>query len=99
MHSVCSAPVLCTTSSSYCLICALSAVHRATLASWGPPVSLVGHPPRLHATLPLRPTLPPLLLLGGAGRGYMDVNRISGYIPGKLVFFLLQVGGRVGVCG
>lgn len=26
------------------------------------------------------------------GRGYMDVNRISGYIPGKIVFFLMQVG-------
>ncbi|GAX82741.1 hypothetical protein CEUSTIGMA_g10167.t1 [Chlamydomonas eustigma] len=25
------------------------------------------------------------------GRGYMDINRISGYIPGKLVFFLMQV--------
>ncbi|KAK9918087.1 hypothetical protein WJX75_001099 [Coccomyxa subellipsoidea] len=25
------------------------------------------------------------------GRGYMDVNRISGYIPGKMVFFLMQV--------
>jgi hypothetical protein len=24
------------------------------------------------------------------GRGYMDVNRISGYIPGKMVFFLMQ---------
>ena len=28
-----------------------------------------------------------------AGRGYMDVNRISGYLPGKMVFFLMQVGG------
>ena len=28
------------------------------------------------------------------GRGYMDVNRISGYIPGKIVFFLMQVGSR-----
>lgn len=25
------------------------------------------------------------------GRGYMDINRISGYIPGKMVFFLMQV--------
>ncbi|KAG1677472.1 hypothetical protein FOA52_001928 [Chlamydomonas sp. UWO 241] len=25
------------------------------------------------------------------GRGYLDINRISGYIPGKLVFFLMQV--------
>lgn len=25
------------------------------------------------------------------GRGYMDINRISGYIPGKIVFFLMQV--------
>lgn len=24
------------------------------------------------------------------GKGYMDVNRISGYIPGKIVFFLMQ---------
>ena len=35
-------------------------------------------------------------LSGRAGRqgdgasGYMDVNRISGYIPGKMVFFLMQ---------
>ena len=27
------------------------------------------------------------------GRGYMDVNRISGYIPGKIVFFLMQACG------
>ena len=26
----------------------------------------------------------------GDGKGYMDVNRISGYIPGKIVFFLMQ---------
>jgi hypothetical protein len=26
----------------------------------------------------------------------MDVNRISGYIPGKIVFFLMQVGGSQG---
>lgn len=26
------------------------------------------------------------------GRGHMDVNRISGYLPGKIVFFLMQVG-------
>ncbi|DBA78530.1 hypothetical protein WJX79_005894 [Trebouxia sp. C0005] len=25
------------------------------------------------------------------GKGYMDVNRISGYIPGKMVFFLMQI--------
>ena len=25
----------------------------------------------------------------------MDVNRISGYIPGKMVFFLMQVRPRV----
>jgi len=24
------------------------------------------------------------------GRGYMDINRISGYLPGKIVFFLMQ---------
>lgn len=27
------------------------------------------------------------------GKGYMDVNRISGYIPGKIVFFLMQASG------
>ena len=38
------------------------------------------------------------------GRGYMDINRISGYIPGKLVQFLMQVnlwvgaGLTVGIC-
>mmetsp|Transcript_33362 Transcript_33362/g.94519 ORF Transcript_33362/g.94519 Transcript_33362/m.94519 type:complete len:475 (-) Transcript_33362:36-1460(-) len=25
------------------------------------------------------------------GRGHMDINRISGYIPGKIVFYLMQV--------
>ena len=25
------------------------------------------------------------------GKGHIDVNRISGYIPGKIVFFLMQV--------
>jgi len=25
------------------------------------------------------------------GRGHMDINRISGYIPGKVVFFLMQI--------
>ncbi|GIL67684.1 hypothetical protein Vafri_21012 [Volvox africanus] len=25
------------------------------------------------------------------GRGYMDINRISGYLPGKIVFFLMQI--------
>ena len=29
------------------------------------------------------------------GRGYMDVNRISGYIPGKMVFFLMQARTHV----
>jgi hypothetical protein len=27
----------------------------------------------------------------------MDVNRISGYIPGKIVFFLMQVGSWLDV--
>ncbi|KAG2422824.1 hypothetical protein HXX76_015767 [Chlamydomonas incerta] len=27
------------------------------------------------------------------GRGYMDINRISGYLPGKIVFFLMQASG------
>jgi 6-phosphofructo-2-kinase / fructose-2,6-biphosphatase 3 len=31
------------------------------------------------------------------GRGHMDVNRISGYIPGKIVFFLMQVRLRIHV--
>jgi hypothetical protein len=26
-----------------------------------------------------------------SGRGHMDINRISGYLPGKLVFYLMQV--------
>jgi len=26
------------------------------------------------------------------GRGHIDLNRISGYLPGKIVFFLMQVG-------
>lgn len=26
------------------------------------------------------------------GRGHIDINRISGYLPGKIVFFLMQVG-------
>ena len=30
------------------------------------------------------------------GRGYMDINRISGYIPGKLVQFLMQVNPWAG---
>ncbi|EFJ46141.1 hypothetical protein VOLCADRAFT_105711 [Volvox carteri f. nagariensis] len=25
------------------------------------------------------------------GRGHMDINRISGYLPGKIVFFLMQI--------
>jgi len=25
------------------------------------------------------------------GRGHLDINRISGYIPGKIVFFLMQI--------
>jgi 6-phosphofructo-2-kinase/fructose-2,6-biphosphatase len=31
------------------------------------------------------------------GRGHIDINRISGYLPGKIVFFLMQVcrNGRV----
>jgi hypothetical protein len=27
------------------------------------------------------------------GRGHIDINRISGYLPGKIVFFLMQVRG------
>lgn len=30
------------------------------------------------------------------GRGYMDVNRISGYLPGKMVFFLMQICKALG---
>ena len=29
-----------------------------------------------------------------SGLGHMDVNRISGYLPGKLVFHLMQVGWK-----
>lgn len=25
------------------------------------------------------------------GRGYMDINRISGYLPGKIVSYFMQV--------
>lgn len=25
------------------------------------------------------------------GRGHIDINRISGYLPGKIVFYLMQV--------
>ena len=32
------------------------------------------------------------------GRGYMDVNRISGYIPGKMVFFLMQARAETRPC-
>ena len=32
------------------------------------------------------------------GKGYMDVNRISGYIPGKMVFFLMQVALGCSLC-
>lgn len=30
------------------------------------------------------------------GRGHMDVNRISGYIPGKMVFYLMQICKALG---
>ena len=30
------------------------------------------------------------------GRGHLDINRISGYIPGKIIFYLLQVGAGQG---
>lgn len=33
------------------------------------------------------------------GKGYMDVNRISGYIPGKMVFYLMQARWVGGVGG
>ena len=47
---------------------------------------------------PSQPLLPPprhyiKLIDMVTGRGHMDVNRISGYIPGKIVFFLMQVWG------
>lgn len=32
------------------------------------------------------------------GRGHMDINRISGYIPGKIVFFLMQARPLGPVC-
>lgn len=46
--------------------------------------------PHLLAPVILHPACPLFL---PAGRGYMDVNRISGYLPGKMVFFLMQVSG------
>lgn len=52
-------------------------VARSSAMHSGPPrSSLPQAPPQSHH----------------AGKGYMDVNRISGYIPGKMVFFLMQVG-------
>jgi hypothetical protein len=30
------------------------------------------------------------------GRGHIDINRISGYLPGKIVFFLMQVSHVLG---
>ena len=42
---------------------------------------------------PYHPTPYPLLIFFSGrvtGRGHIDVNRISGYIPGKIVFFLMQ---------
>eukprot|EP00882_Tetradesmus_deserticola_P010245 GHRQ01010823.1.p1 GENE.GHRQ01010823.1~~GHRQ01010823.1.p1 ORF type:complete len:342 (+),score=123.45 GHRQ01010823.1:652-1677(+) len=33
------------------------------------------------------------------GRGHIDINRISGYLPGKIVFFLMQVRRVKGIGG
>ena len=41
--------------------------------------------------LMFRTPKPDQMLCRVTGKGYMDVNRISGYIPGKMVFFLMQV--------
>ncbi len=30
------------------------------------------------------------------GKGSMDINRISGYLGGRIVFYLMQVGTGVG---
>ena len=38
------------------------------------------------------------MLLRVTGRGYMDVNRISGYIPGKMVFYLMQASSALAHC-
>lgn len=62
--------------------------HGPSLAG---PVGTARLRPQPHIIMPpctlhtCRPTL--------AGRGYMDVNRISGYLPGKMVFFLMQASG------
>jgi len=44
----------------------------------------------------LRDTTPSSSLARGqtcrvTGRGHIDINRISGYLPGKIVFYLMQV--------
>ncbi len=46
------------------------------------------HIPAIIFSTSFAPPLPPSL----APRGQMDVNRIAGYLPGKIVFFLMQVG-------
>lgn len=48
--------------------------------------------------LDLTPPYAHLPLRSVTGAGHIDVNRISGYIPGKIVFFLMQVGAGVWVC-
>jgi hypothetical protein len=49
--------------------------------------------PHVRLTFGLAPPPPPPVVTRRVtGRGHMDVNRISGYIPGKIVFFLMQVG-------
>lgn len=61
------------------------------------------YPARNYVTLPPTPELkrshPPCgssvttssAMCRLTGKGHMDINRISGYIPGKIVFFLMQV--------
>ena len=41
----------------------------------------------------VRPSVCAAIRYRVTGKGYMDVNRISGYIPGKIVFFLMQARG------
>jgi len=52
------------------------------------------HLPRSQTPAPLPSPLHPVAPRRRGrvtGRGHMDVNRISGYIPGKIVTFLMQV--------
>lgn len=76
----------------------------SVLSGWDPPTCafhILVLPFRLRR--PLSSTALPYLAERTArvtGRGHIDINRISGYLPGKIVFFLMQVRrvSGIGVC-